>query len=68
MSLPLQYFILVVHRFVVGTPAYALLLVDAYPSFAEGAQPAASGGSDMTAPARRLVGVRSRQRSSAAGS
>ena len=51
MSLPLQYFILVVHRFVVGTPAYALLLVDAYPSFAEGAQPAASGGSDMTAAA-----------------
>jgi hypothetical protein len=39
MPLPLQTFILFVHRFTVRTNAYALLLVDAYPSFAESDAP-----------------------------
>jgi hypothetical protein len=39
MPLPLQGFILFVHRFSIRTTAYALLLVDAYPSFAEGTSP-----------------------------
>jgi hypothetical protein len=43
MPLPLQNFILFVHRFSVRTTAYGLLLVDAYPSFAEGEAPAAAG-------------------------
>jgi hypothetical protein len=43
MPLPLQNFILFVHRFSVRTTAYGLLLVDAYPSFAEGDAPAAAG-------------------------
>jgi hypothetical protein len=42
MPLPLQNFILFVHRFVARTGAYALLLVDAYPSFADGDATAAS--------------------------
>jgi hypothetical protein len=42
MPLPLQNFILFVHRFSVRTTAYSLLLVDAYPSFAEGEAPAAA--------------------------
>ena len=43
MPLPLQNFILFVHRLSVRTTAYGLLLVDAYPSFAEGDAPAAAG-------------------------
>ena len=43
MPLPLQNFILFVHRFSVRTTAYGLLLVDAYPSFAEGDAPAVAG-------------------------
>jgi hypothetical protein len=39
MPVPLQNFILFVHRFSIRTTAYALLLVDAYPSFAEGPGP-----------------------------
>ena len=53
MPLPLQNFILFVHRFSVRTTAYGLLLVDAYPSFAEGEEPAAGGttaGHDELAP------------------
>ena len=52
MPLPLQNFILFVHRFSVRTTAYALLLVDAYPSFAEGDVAVGGGttGADPAAP------------------
>ncbi len=48
MPLPLQNFILFVHRFSVRTTAYGLLLVDAYPSFAEGAEPTAAAAPPAT--------------------
>jgi hypothetical protein len=48
MPLPLQNFILFVHRFSVRTTAYGLLLVDAYPSFAEGEAPAAAAQQPAT--------------------
>ncbi len=38
----LQSFIIFTHRFSIRTTAYTLLLVDAYPSFAEGEAPTAS--------------------------